>query len=99
MDTAFGLNNEGAYTKMYDIDFLDQDNTGARAFNGSNSRIWQLLYNNAMPDLKSIYQTLRAQNYISYDSIINGTVTDNISYKAASLYNANAVYRYMEPIA
>lgn len=99
MDTSFGLNNEGAYTKMYDIDFMDLDTTGARAFNGSNSRIWTLLYNNAMADIKSMYQELRANNYISYDKIAQRLITDNIDYKAASLFNANAVYRYVEPLA
>lgn len=99
MDTSFGLNNEGAYTKMYDIDFMDLDTTGARAFNGSNSRIWTLLYNNAMADIKSMYQELRANNYISYDKLVQRLITDNIDYKAASLFNTNAVYRYMEPLA
>ena len=84
---------------MYDIDFMDLDTTGARAFNGSNSRLWELLYNNDMSSLKSMYQELRANNYISYDKIMNVLYNQNISFKSESLYNANAVYRYMEPLA
>ena len=99
MDTCFGLNNEGAYTKMYDVDFMDRDTTGARAFNGSNSKLWELIYYNSMDDLKSMYQELRSNNYISYNKIMDIVYGENIKYKSESMYNANAVFRYMEPIA
>lgn len=99
MDTCFGLNNEGAYTKMYDVDFMDFDTTGARAFNGSNSKLWELVYNNSFNELQTMYQYLRTNNYISYDKIMDVVYNGNISYKAESLYNANAVFRYMEPTA
>ena len=99
MDTCFGLNNEGAYTKMYDVDFMDFDTTGARAFNGSNSKLWELIYNNSFPELQTMYQYLRTNNYINYDKIMEVVDAGNISFKAASLYNANAVFRYMEPLA
>ena len=99
MDTCFGLNNEGAYTKMYDIDFMDKDTTGARAFNGSNSKLWELIYYNSMDDLKSMYQELRSNNYIGYNKIMDVVYGENIKYKSEAMYNANAVFRYMEPIA
>ena len=99
MDTCFGLNNEGAYTKMYDIDFMDLDNTGARAFNGSNSKLWELIYNNAAGELKAMYQDLRNRNYISYNKIMDVIYGDNIAFKPESLYNASAVFRYIEPLA
>jgi hypothetical protein len=99
MDTCFGLNNEGAYTKMYDVDFMDFDTTGARAFNGSNSKLWELIYNNSFNEVKNMYQYLRTKNYISYEKIMDVVDKGNIAYKAASLYNANAVFRYMEPLA
>ena len=99
MDTCFGLNNEGAYTKMYDIDFMDKDTTGARAFNGSNSKVWELIYYNSMDDLKSMYQELRSNNYIGYNKIMSVVYGENIKYKSEAMYNANAVFRYMEPIA
>lgn len=99
MDTCFGLNNEGAYTKMYDIDFMDLDNTGARAFNGSNSKLWELIYNNSMDELKTMYKYLRTHNYIGYDKIMSVIYDENIAYKQEALYNASAVFRYMEPLA
>ncbi len=99
MDTCYGLNNQGSYTKLYDIDFMDIDTTGARAFNGSNSKLWELLYNNDMVGIKNMYQTLRNSDYISYEKIMNVLYGENISFKSESLYNANAVYRYMEPAA
>lgn len=99
MDTCFGLNNEGAYTKMYDIDFMDLDNTGARAFNGSNSKLWELIYNNAAGELKAMYQDLRNRNYISYNKIMDVIYGENIALKPESLYNASAVFRYIEPLA
>ena len=99
MDTCFGLNNEGAYTKMYDIDFMDKDTTGARAFNGSNSKLWELIYNNAMADLKTMYKRLRSEQYLSYEKIMNVVYGQNIAFKPEALYNASAVFRYMEPLA
>ena len=51
---------------MYDIDFMDLDNLGTRAFNGSNSKLWELIYYNGMSEIKSMYQYLRTNNYISY---------------------------------
>ena len=99
MDTCFGLNNEGAYTKMYDVDFMDFDTTGARAFNGSDSKLWELIYNNSFGELQTMYQYLRTNNYINYEKIMDVVDKGNIAYKAASLYNANAVFRYMEPLA
>ena len=97
MDTCFGLNNEGAYTKMYDIDFMDKDSTGARAFNGSNSKLWELIYNDCFIYVKDMYKYLRSQNYISYDKIMEVIDNGNIAYKSEALYNANAVFRYIEP--
>lgn len=99
MDTCFGLNNEGAYTKLYDVDFMDMDTTGARAFNGSNSKLWEILYNSFFNELQKMYQYLRTNNYISYDKIMEIIDDGNIAYKSASMYNANAVFRYMEPLA
>ena len=99
MDTCFGLNNEGAYTKMYDVDFMDLDSTGARAFNGSNSKLWEIIYYNYANQLQSMYQYLRTNNYISYDKIMNVIDDGNIKYKSEAMYNANAVFRYMEPLA
>lgn len=78
---------------------MDLDTTGARAFNGSNSQLWELIYNNAMSELKSMYQYLRTNKYISYEKIMSVLYDNNIAFKAESLYNANAVFRYMEPLA
>lgn len=46
-----------------------------------------------------MYQYLRTNNYINYEKIMDVIDKGNIAYKAASLYNANAVFRYMEPLA
>lgn len=45
-----------------------------------------------------MYQTLRSDNYISYDKIMDVLYNQNIKWKSEALYNANAVYRYMEPL-
>ena len=83
---------------MYDIDFMDLDNLGTRAFNGSNSKLWELIYYNSMSEIKSMYQYLRTNNYISYDKIMSIIYGQNIAFKQEALYNANAVYRYIEPL-
>lgn len=83
---------------MYDIDFMDLDNLGTRAFNGSNSKLWELIYYNGMSEIKSMYQYLRTNNYISYDKIMSIIYGQNIAFKQEALYNANAVYRYIEPL-
>lgn len=99
MDTCYGLNNQGSYTKLYDIDFMDIDLSGARAFNGSNSKLWELIYNNDITGIRNMYQQLRGADYISYEKIMKVLYGENIAFKPESLYNANAVYRYMEPAA
>jgi hypothetical protein len=98
MDTCFGLDNQGNYAKLYDIDFLDYDILNERGFNGSNSRLWQIVYNKFHSKVKEMYKIVRDKNYISYDKIMKVVYDQNIAYKTEALYNANWVYRYVEPL-
>ena len=100
MDTCFGLDNQGNYAKPYDVDFTGLDDLGGLAFNGSNSKLWQLIYNhktNQDDDFRKVYRDLRKNGKLGYNAIMNVVYDQNIAYKAEVLYNANAVYRYILP--
>jgi hypothetical protein len=99
MDTCFGLNNQGDYAKQYDLGFLDKDMSNERGFNGSDSKLWQYIYNNHYTELAEVYDTLRKDGLLGYDKIMEVVYNQNIAYKPETLYNANAVYRYIEPLA
>lgn len=91
MDTCYGLNNSGSYVFDYDVDFGD-----AGVFNGSNSTLWQGLYESDWGSLKAKYYEIR-QSKISYDKIMDILYGQNIKFKSEGLYNNNALYRYIIP--
>lgn len=92
MDTCFGLNNVGAYVFDYDVDFNDPG-----VFNGSNSTLWNGLYNNYMPEISDMYRELRDRQMLDYDNSMKIIYDGNIKYKSEAMYNSSAVDRYILP--
>ena len=98
MDTCFGLNNSGSYVFNYDCDFKDPG-----TFNGSGSKLWDGLYQMYMPEINSMYRTLRGSSKnpdgqkLSYNKSMKIVYDGNIKYKSEAMYNSSAFFRYITP--
>ena len=60
MDTAIGINNEGALVFSYNLEDIDQTAGGADVFNGQQSVLWKNMRAAFFDEMKAMYQTLRS---------------------------------------
>jgi hypothetical protein len=60
MDTALGINNEGALTFGYELEDIDKTETGADVYNGQQSVFWINLRQAFGNELMEMYQKLRS---------------------------------------
>ena len=82
MDTAIGINNEGALVFDYSLEDTDHLESGADIFNGQESVMWINLREAFGDRIKAMYQDLRSTGAISYDKVErmlkNGASMDKI---------------------
>lgn len=70
MDTACGINNEGALVFEYDLEDTDTPN-GANVFTGQNSALWHNVRDAYQAEIRTMYQTLRSGTLFNYETINN----------------------------
>lgn len=97
MDTAMGINNEGALTFGYELEDIDQTETGADVFNGQQSVFWCNLRDAFGDELKAMYQQLRSDKVLSYD-IVEQMFEEHQSVWPEAIWNEDAWYKYLEPL-
>lgn len=93
-DTIFGINNVGALVFDYfheDIDQLDSSDV----YNGQNSTLWHNFRLCFANEIEALYRTLRSDNKITYEAIINQYVVNGSDKWSAAIYNADAEYKYI----
>lgn len=96
MDTAFGLNNEGVNDFDYNIEYNDQIGS-QNVYNGSSSVLWNNFKTAFADEIKEMYQTLRNNGKLSFDSVMEALdATTGLFSKA--LYNADAENKYIGPL-
>ena len=70
MDTAVGINNEGALVFEYDLEDTDTPN-GANVFTGQNSALWHNVRDAYQAEIRTMYQNLRSGTLFNYETINN----------------------------
>lgn len=96
MDTAFGLNNEGVNDFNYNIEYNDQIGS-QNVYNGSTSVLWNNFKTAFADEIKEMYQTLRSNGKLTFDSIMEALdATTGLFSKA--LYNVDAENKYIGPL-
>jgi len=98
MDTAIGINNEGALAFSYNLEDIDQVN-GANVFNGQNSVFWSNLRKTYAEELKAMYQELRSKQNteFSYEKVEERFEKHQAVWPEA-IFNEDAWYKYLQPL-
>lgn len=97
MDTAIGINNEGAIVFDYSLEDTDHLEGGADVFNGQGSVIWNNLRDAYGDEIKALYQQLRSQGLISYD-IVEDAFEEHQDKWPEAIFNEDAYFKYLAPL-
>ena len=97
MDTAIGINNEGALTFGYQLEDIDKTSTGADVYNGQDSVLWNNVREAFKDELMAMYKDLRSKNIISYADTEARFEAHQAKWSAA-IFNEDAYYKYLEPL-
>lgn len=97
MDTAIGINNEGALTFGYQLEDTDKTSTGADVYNGQDSVLWNNVREAYKEELMEMFQELRSNNAISYADT-EARFEEHQSKWPAAIFNEDAYYKYLEPL-
>ena len=68
-DTAIATNNEGSLVFGYNLEDIDQTESGADVFNGQQSVLWQNVRNAFFKEVAAMYQNLRSTGALSYERV------------------------------
>ena len=96
MDTAIGINNEGALVFGYGLEDTDTVG-GAEVFNGQSSVLWTNLRETFGPEIKQMYQTLRAGGNFSYAAVEQAFEEHQAKWPEA-VFNEDAFFKYIMPL-
>ena len=96
-DTVCGINNEGAISFGYDVEYHDTEGSG-QVWNGEQSVLWNNVEAAFLPEITSMYQLMRNSGAISYDmciGVLNGEQSDKW---CEAIYNADGKFKYIDPL-
>lgn len=93
MDTAIGINNEGALVFEYDLEDTDTPN-GANVFTGQNSALWHNVRDCFAAERRAMYQELRSGNSFNYETI-NNKMRDHQSAWPEAIWNEDEYNKYI----
>lgn len=97
MDTALGINNEGALVFGYQLEDTDKTSAGEDVYNGQNSVLWNNVREAFKDELMEMYQELRSSNTISYADT-EARFEEHQEKWPAAIFNEDAYYKYLEPL-
>lgn len=97
MDTAIGINNEGALVFGYAYEDTDHLDSGADIYNGQQSVFWCNLRDAFGGELKSMYQQLRSTGAWSYDKVEKAFEEHQKKWGEA-IFNEDAYFKYLQPL-
>ena len=96
MDTAIGINNEGALAFGYALE--DTDMVGdATVYNGQDSVIWNNLRRTRRAEIEEMYQSLRSNGLLTYENVVERFENHQSKWPEA-IFNEDAFYKYLEPL-
>ena len=96
-DTALGINNEGSLAFSYNLEDIDRTSGNADVFNGQQSVLWINLRQAFYNELKTMYQSLRSNNSISYAKV-EKMFEDHQSKWPEAVFNEDAQFKYIDPL-
>lgn len=96
MDTAIGIDNQGALTYGYSLEDIDKVGT-ENVFNGQNSVLWINVRAAFYNELASMYFTLRSTGALSYE-LIESMFETHQSKWAEAIFNEDAWFKYIDPL-
>ena len=96
-DTALGTNNEGALVFSYNLEDIDQLSGDADVFNGQQSVLWVNVRAAFMKELRSMYQSLRSNNKLSYQ-LVEEMFEAHQSKWPEAVFNEDSWFKYLQPL-
>lgn len=96
MDTAIGINNEGALVFDYSLEDIDKVE-GANVFNGQESVLWVNVRAAFHDEIAALYQTLRSGGKLSYAAVEQRFENHQTKWPEA-VFNEDAWYKYLAPL-
>ncbi len=97
MDTAIGINNEGALVFSYNLEDVDTLESGADIFNGQQSVLWKNVRAAFYDEIKTMYQGLRSTGALSYAKVEQRFEEHQGKWPEA-IFNEDAFFKYLEPL-
>ena len=97
MDTAIGINNEGALVFSYNLEDIDQTEGGADVFNGQQSVLWKNMRAAFFDEIKAMYQNLRSTGALSYEKVERMFEEHQAKWPEA-IFNEDAWFKYLAPL-
>ena len=97
MDTAIGINNEGALVFSYNLEDTDQTEGGADVFNGQQSVLWKNMRAAFFDEMKVMYQTLRSTGALSYEKV-ERMFEEHQGKWPEAIFNEDAWFKYLAPL-
>lgn len=97
MDTMMGLNNEGVLEFRHNVESSDTIGT-QNVFNGKNSLLWINVEQAFSEEINALYRELRNSGLLTYDTVTNAFINEQISKICQAQYNEDAQYKYINPL-
>ena len=95
MDTAIGINNEGALVFEYNLE--DTDMIGdAGVYNGQKSVLWQNVRDAYKDEIREMYNDIRSEGTFAYE-VIRDKMNNHQSIWPEALWNEDAFTKYLQP--
>ena len=97
MDTMMGLNNEGVLEFRHNVESSDTVGT-QNVFNGKDSLLWINVEEAFNEEINTLYRNLRNSGLLTYDTVTNMFINEQISKICQAQYNEDAQYKYISPL-
>ena len=97
MDTMMGLNNEGVLEFRHNVESSDTVGT-QNVFNGKDSLLWINVEEAFNEEINALYRDLRNSGLLTYDTVTNTFINEQISKICQAQYNEDAQYKYIGPL-
>ena len=95
MDTAIGINNEGALAFEYNLEDTDTVD-GSIVYNGQSSVLWQNVRDAFRTEIKNMYNTLRSGSLFNYEHVKEAFEAHQ-SVWPQRMWNEDEFIKYLQP--
>ena len=96
-DSSCGTDNKGNMTFDYHLEDIDYTEAGDPVYNGQNSVLWKNLRETRHNEIAKMYQDLRTDRLISYDSAIGRFETHQSKWPEA-IFNEDMQIKCIDPL-